>query len=125
MIFKKNLEFYSFFVLVIFIFNFFVFPSVSEAKSSLNFSQSIIPVKFVYLDNKGNIENIWSNVKKNDHLYVVKFFSENDKNEVPVNDNVMSKFRNKLTMVENNNIQTLRVDFFKNGNVLEEVHTYV
>lgn len=126
MIFSKiKKSYYVFFIGLFFVANLMFSISSAEAKSNINFDQSIIPVKFVYLDKYGDIENIWSNVRNTDTVYVVKFFSKKYNKEVSMNDSYISEFKSNLSRVENINKKTLSVDFVKNGNVLEEVHTYV
>lgn len=105
----------------------------SEANSSVNFSQSILPVKFVYLDGKGGIKNIWSNVTEKDSLYIVKFLDEKNKTEVRTSENLMGNYQ-KIARTEKSfysgnagqcSFDCLAIDFVKSGEVLEEVHTVV
>ncbi len=122
---RKN-EFYFFGVkLFVFVSIFFVFSMKVEAKSNIGLSQSILPVKFVYLDEKKHISRVWSNVQEIDSVYVVKFFSEKNKEELISNELLLSKFKDKEIRQENRNLQTLKIDFIENGNKLEEVHTFV
>lgn len=123
---KKSKILFAGIGLFVFMSSFFVFSSEAEAKNSVNFSQSILPVKFVYLNDKKQIRKVWSNTRETDSVYVVKFFSDKDKKELAVEKKLLAKFKKASIKQEvNNNLQSLRVDFIESEGSLEEIHTFV
>ena len=54
----------------------------SSGSTDVNFVLTILPVRFVYVENN-EIIKIWNNVKKDDTQYVVKFLDKNDKEITP------------------------------------------
>ncbi|MFZ2153817.1 MAG: hypothetical protein WAV16_01155 [Candidatus Moraniibacteriota bacterium] len=76
----------------------------------LNCSQSILPVKFVYMTDQGSIDNIWSNVGQWDDLYVIKFFSAK-KTELPLDSELLSRYAQSTTrdIVELNRTQETKL----------------
>jgi len=100
--------------------------------ASVNLNQSILPVSFVYLDKKGEIEKIWSNISANDNLYVLKFFSAEKNLELPKNQKFISLFQEAVTQKEiflngsgSPDHACLSVNFRQDGQILEEIRTYV
>jgi len=65
-------------------------------ENSVTFTQAILPVRFVYVDEMGEIIRIWSNVKSTDTSYVLKFF----KNELELEKNENLLFSYYKTMEE-------------------------
>lgn len=117
----------------------FSFPAAPEARAAnINFSMSILPVRFVYLDKRGEIEKIWSNVTENDSLYVIKYLDGRTRKELNVSEERIFKSYQTIInevrlvdgavdakrMAKNTTQSNLSVDFIKNGNILEEVRTY-
>lgn len=99
--------------------------------ASVNLSQSILPVNFVYLDRKGGIEKIWSNVFDGDNMYVLKFFSKQNNIELPKSQKLLALFQEAAAQKEmslneagNYNQDCLSVNFRQSGETMEEVRTY-
>ena len=124
-------------MVVVLIANFFL-PSLANAQV-VNFSQSILPVRFVYLDNQNEIQKIWSNVSSDDSLYVVKFLNQKSQKEIKMNSNIFGDYQNmirrsklmsgellasSLNSYNKGNSRSLSVDFIQDKNSIEEVHTY-
>lgn len=117
---------------------FFCSIPVGQAQAAnVSFGQSILPVRFVYLDKQGGIKNIWSNVSVNDKAYVVKFFDDKTKKEVSRNEKLLGEYQKSIVRKEeqifpdkelfaktDKKIQ-LSIDFIKKDNSLEEVQTIV
>jgi hypothetical protein len=107
---------------------------------NINFSQSILPVRFIYLNNSGSIEKIWSNISDGDNLYVVKCIDSKSQKEINMNENIFGNYQSMIeksgtvsgTIFPNvtksyfaqNNNYNIAIDFVKNNNYIEEVHTY-
>lgn len=121
-------KFFGFLILFSLFFNFLCVPKTEAA--NINFSMSILPVRFVYLDNKGEIEKIWSNVAENDSLYAIKFFNYNKKIELPENQEFMDKYfsyienQKKCEFFSGGKINRI-VEYKKNGDTFEEIQTIV
>lgn len=95
--------------------------------AELNFSQSILPVKLVYLAENEKVENIWSNVSENDNAYVVKFFDPQQK-EIKASLDILFDYQKKIDQTDNTsggNGPRLCIQFLKNQDKPEEVQTYV
>ena len=101
----------------------------------MTFSQSILPVKMVYVDQEGSVRNIWSNVSSGDSLYALKFLDYKSNQEREMNDGLMKNYQESVLSscsleksYENSIFYKQRisfnVDFINKGTVLEEVHTY-
>lgn len=118
----KNKKIYLFLLIS---FSALMFFRGAQANNSVNFGQSILPVKFVYIDSKGKISRIWDNVGYADSAYVLKFFSENKNKEIEINENILTEFGDRSIRYEENNLKSLSVDFFIKDNKLEEVRTFV
>lgn len=115
----------------------FLFPYSAKA-ANLNFSQSILPVRFVYLGKNNEIEKIWSNVSEKDSIYVIKFFNDK-RGEVSINERALISYqetvkREQTSMSalpngqagsrQGSALANVAVDFLKTGGILEEVRTY-
>lgn len=115
-------------------------PPQKALAANVNFSQSILPVRFVYINNQGNIEKIWSNISEKDDLYVVKCIDAKSQKEVSMNDKLLMSYqdmvkksgtvsgtifpdvtRNYFSQKDN---YSVAVDFLKFNNYVEEVRTY-
>ena len=125
-------------ILVVFIFLWgFSFPQWSAEAANVTFGQSILPVRFVYLDQEGEVSSIWSNVSARDKVYVVKFFNEKTKSEVRMSEGLLARYRTAIVQDENqagklksfvrnsNTFTQASVDFVEKGDYFEEVHTIV
>jgi hypothetical protein len=118
---------------------FFYFPLDTSA-GDVNFSQAILPVRFVYL-NKDNIEKIWNNAKALDNAYIVKFVSLDEKKEIKPTEKNFADYqdfvcwrnaefgalKDNLNYLSKNNTDLVdfKIDFIRTSNRLEEIHTLV
>ena len=118
---KIRLLFFWFFLLFLSLF----FSNSSNAFSNVSLNQSILPVKFVYLDVSGKIDDIWSNVAETDSLYVVKFMDAKRKTKIETNERLLGAYQEKIKQENNFSSGSLTIDFVNNGKILEEVRTYV
>lgn len=101
----------------------FLFPYSVKA-ANLNFSQSILPVRFVYLGKNNEIEKIWSNVSEKDGAYAVKFFNDKLK-EVVINEVFLNSYQETVKQEQTSSASaSATVDFLKTSGILEEVRTY-
>jgi hypothetical protein len=106
------------------------FPN-SAGASNVNFSQSILPAKIVYLDSSLKIKNIWSNVSTKNGVYVIKFFDLVKNVELSMNRYLLDSYQQFET--ENlafnysgaNENMNATVDFIQKNNNLEEIRTFV
>jgi|GEM_PF-1945335 len=112
----------------------------STVAENLNFSQSILPVRFVYLDNQNTIQRIWSNISPTDNLYMVKFINVKTQTEMGFSENVFNSYQDIMRKSNSvsglivpsaviaspaqNNFYNLAIDFIKTENSFEEVHTF-
>ncbi len=114
----------------------------SPKSVNVTFSLTILPVRFVYINENGDIERIWNNALNKHDLYGLKFYStENEKDEINPTYKQLSAYYtiiqntneffegdiykiNETKLQEKNNSFT--VDFVKNekGNITE-VHTLI
>lgn len=90
--------------------------------SGVQMNQSILPVKFVYLDKHDKISNVWTNVAENDDQYVLKFLRSDGKEDVGGNSDLVALFVKKYQNPANNNNEDVR--FLQSSNGMEEVRTY-
>jgi hypothetical protein len=91
--------------------------------SGVQMSQSILPVKFVYLDKHNKISDIWTNVAENDNQYVLKFVRPDGKEDVVANSELVALFVKKnQNSVSCSDVADVR--FLQNNEGLEEVRTY-
>ena len=113
------------------------FPRWDAEAANVSLGQSILPVRFVYLDQEGEISNIWSNISAKDKVYVVKFFNEKTRSEVGMNDDLLVRYRMAIVRDENQAVKLksfarnnnafiqASVDFIEKEDCFEEVHTIV
>lgn len=101
-------------------------PMQKIEASNINFSQSILPVQFVYLDNDFSIDKIWSNISATDSQYVMKFFDARQK-EVLINNNLVSDYANFISVKESRQdiFTSVSVSWAKQGEIMEEIKTVV
>ncbi|HAS00256.1 MAG: hypothetical protein US57_C0004G0006 [Candidatus Moranbacteria bacterium GW2011_GWC2_37_73] len=120
----KNVLQVSLFFLVVGAALFCVSSKQALAATSTTMSQSILPVRFVYLEKNGAIDSIWSNVTEKDSAYVVKFFDK-EKNEVSMQQRMILKYveKSKETTVSRQSTQEIKFVETKNG--IEEIKTVV
>lgn len=98
--------------------------------AGVEMSQSILPVKFVYLKKSGEVAKIWSNVSEKDDLYVVKFFDASSGLEVSANTRIsyfyeeIKKLEAEMSMADHK--KSFKIEFVKNndGGIGEEVRTF-
>lgn len=116
-------------VAVVLILSFFLafspFSNRAEA-AKVNFSQGILPVKFVYLDKHGKIQKIWSNVEPKDDMYVVKFFDAKSQQELPAekkNIEAFVKNLDKKNKEEDNSKRVVKIIYEQQR--LEEIVTHI
>jgi hypothetical protein len=107
----------------------FIFFSNIAGASDVNFSQSILPVKIVYLDSESEIKNIWSNVSVKDEIYVIKFFDLQKNIELGMDGYLWNSYQQFEIEKANYNFGekeiSVTVDFVRKNNNLEEVQTFV
>jgi hypothetical protein len=117
-------------------FNCFLIKGTQAAE--VHFGQSILPVRFVYLDHNGQITKIWSNVSEKDSVYIIKYFDEKSQKEVALeSNNVFNSYQNIIDQTQlisgsvsaadmkGDTVQdNLAIDFVKINNTVEEIHTY-
>lgn len=112
----------------------------APSSTAITFKQVILPVRFVYVDSNGQINNIWNNVTTIDDLYVVKFFNNIDKSEIPQTDSLIERYTEiisntssfnqgeiyKINKLSSNNskINNLDISFQYTTLGLNEIHTY-
>ena len=102
----------------------FVFSAQNVRAENMNFSQKILPVQFAYLNDKKEIENIWSNVSATDDQYVLKFIDQKSKVEVVPDNKLLQNFQQEKTKEAFVSSAFLTVDFIQSGKKVEEVRTY-
>jgi hypothetical protein len=106
---------------------FFVFNFNFARAEKISFGQSILPVKFIYLDKYGNIEKIWTNIDESSEIYIMKFYKNNGASEsLTTGENIQSY---KKVTINNNyflgdNFAELKVDFLEKSGKFEEILTY-
>ncbi|MDD5463529.1 MAG: hypothetical protein PHP62_00045 [Candidatus Moranbacteria bacterium] len=101
-----------------------VSPKQVLAATSATMSQSILPVRFVYLEKNGAIDSIWSNVTEKDSVYVVKFFDK-EKNEVSTEQAMLLKYVEKSKKATVSRQSTQETKFVKTNSGIEEIKTIV
>ena len=120
----KNVLQVSLFFLVVGAASFCVSPKQALAATSTTMSQSILPVRFVYLEKNGAIDSIWSNVTEKDSLYVVKFF-DIEKKEVLTEQSMLLKYVEKSRTATVSRQSTQETKFVKTDGGIEEIKTIV
>ena len=83
-------------VLAAFIINLFTFKAAQA--QNINFSQAILPVRFVYLDQGREIKDIWSNITETDGQYMIKFFDSKLKTEISASDKIFSDYQKIISL---------------------------
>jgi hypothetical protein len=99
-------------------------PAQSASAANTTMSQSILPVRFVYLQKDGNINRIWSNVTEKDEVYVVKFFDEKKK-EVPMDKKNILEYTQKSQTTIVSKQSTQEIQFVAGSDGIEEIKTVV
>lgn len=79
-----------------------------SGSTDVNFVLTILPVRFVYVENN-EIIKIWNNVKKDDTQYVVKFVDQNEK-EITPTEKLYSQY---FSIIED-------LDVFEHGTIYDE-----
>ncbi|HBI34133.1 MAG TPA: hypothetical protein DEA43_03030 [Candidatus Moranbacteria bacterium] len=103
---------------------FLILPEKTLAATNTTMSQSILPVRFVYLEKDGAIDSIWSNVTEKDSLYVVKFFDK-EKKEVLTQQSMLLKYVEKSKTATVSRQSTQETKFVKTDSGIEEIKTIV
>jgi len=103
---------------------FCVFPQKALAATNTTMSQSILPVRFVYLEKNGTIDHIWSNVTEKDSAYVVKFFDK-EKKEVSMEKRMILKYVEKSKEAAISRQSTQEIRFIESAQGIEEIKTVV
>ncbi|NMA30026.1 MAG: hypothetical protein GX943_03155 [Candidatus Pacebacteria bacterium] len=110
--------------------------------AELEFNQSILPVRFVYLDNNQQIQRIWNNAKIDDQQYILKFFNSLNQEIAIVDETLIKQYFLilKLTKpfeqgfiydrehpLEKNNVsdKQFKVELRKSTFGIEEIYTYI
>lgn len=104
--------------------NFFFSLQKACASSDMQFGQSILPVRFVYLDQEGDVGKIWSNVSQDDSQYVIKFFDEKKQEMPPSRYLVAQYFKAGQETIIDGRI-TKCTQLIEKDNYIEEVRTIV
>ena len=107
----------------------------------VEFKLTILPVRFVYVNDLNEIIKIWNNVKGNDRLYVLKFFKEDEKTEISENPLLKRKYLEAMKGLDafkkgviysqegikskENYAQRIKVDFSNSSTGTEEIYTYI
>lgn len=117
----------------------FSYP-VKTSASDVNFSQAILPVRFVYLD-QDSIKKIFNTVTSLDGAYTVKFISGKEEKEITPTERNLTDYQNYVcrrnfefsgltngfNYFSNNKSELIdfKIDFVSDGNILQEIHTLV
>lgn len=126
---KKNKR-VNFFGLIIASMIVVFFPFNFSQAANVSFGQSILPVKFVYLDARGVVEKVWSNVSDKDSAYVVKFFDAREKTEFSGAPEFLGKYLSyaesqpQCEFFSGGKINRI-VEYAQSGGALEEIQTIV
>lgn len=112
-----------------------------KSSTDVEFKLTILPVRFVYVNDLNEIIKIWNNVKENDSLYVLKFFKEDEKTEISENPLLKRKYLEVMKGLDafkkgviysqegitprGNYAQRMKVDFSNSSTGTEEVYTYI
>ena len=124
---KKEFKKIKIFLLFLFVFFTFSFSVSRVSAQKVNLSQSILPVRLVYFNKKGEIKNIKDITSKDDALYIIKFY--NYKNELISEKDMTFIKKQKYFQGIKNKMETkeanLIINFVEKKGKIEEVHTYV
>lgn len=112
-----------------------------KSSTDVEFKLTILPVRFVYVNDLNEIIKIWNNVKENDRLYVLKFFKEDEKTEISENPLLKRKYLEVMKGLDafkkgviysqegitprGNYAQRIKVDFSNSSTGTEEIYTYI
>ena len=112
-----------------------------KSSTDVEFKLTILPVRFVYVNDLNEIIKIWNNVKENDSLYVLKFFKEDEKTEISENPLLKRKYLEAMKGLDafkkgviysqegitprGNYAQRMKVDFSNSSTGIEEIYTYI
>lgn len=118
----------------------FLFPHLAYG-GEMRLKQSILPVRFVYLNSDGEIARIWNNVTQKDDFYAIKFYASGSKKEISPTGKNLSNYQELLDRRNcfqegdifnynqrepgGNHKEEFKVDFIKRYKSIEEIHTYV
>lgn len=80
----------------------FQIPIRAWGNSSTNtqFQQSILPVRFIYVDDQEDIVKVFNNVVGSNTQYVIKFFNADNEQEIGVNPGLLSKYQEFINNVD-------------------------
>ena len=95
------------------------------AAENIDFSQRILPVRFVYLDEQGQAKRSWSNVQNQDAVYVFKIF-DNQGRELSLAEGARKKSLQEVvsqTVIERKKSEYSTL--LESGSALREVKTVV
>lgn len=111
------------------------FASDANAQKSVQMSQSILPVRVAYVNEKGDVSGFWSNVSVLDNVYAIKFYRKNSTEEIRPDSHLMFEFAEKYAAEKNG---TLSGSFYhdkkqnksvkiivESGSIVQEVETIV
>lgn len=116
--------------------------SIGIKAAQLEFDQSILPVRFVYLDKNQQIIKIWNNTKANDRQYVLKFFNFENKEILITSQELIDQYFSILEKInpfdkglifhqdaitKNSSLSNkgLKIELRESDLGLEEVYTYI
>lgn len=102
----------------------FLNSSEQVLAANTTMSQSILPVRFVYLEKDGSIDHIWSNVTEKDSQYVVKFFDIKQK-EISTEKNMILTYVEKSKKDIVSRQSTQETLFLERAGGIEEIKTVV
>lgn len=111
-------------------------PAVYAGNTFIDLEQSILPVRFIYLDSEQNIIKIWNNVGPFDRAYVIKFYTNTS--EIEIDQDLIERYTNLLSQIDpfkygyistnENNTSLLRqheINLLIINDGYEEIHTYI
>jgi len=111
-----------------------------NSATNTQFEQSILPVRFIYLNNNDDVVKIFNNVTETNTAYILKFYREDTNSEVPISDSLLNNFKQLINKVDisqqgfidiGQNNQNARqvigpaVEFFNSPQGLQEIHTFI
>lgn len=71
-----------------------------NSSTNTQFQQSILPVRFIYLDENGNIIKIFNNVSELNTVYILKFYNDKTGVELPITKDLLDKFQILIDKVD-------------------------
>jgi hypothetical protein len=60
-------------------------------------TQTILPVRLIYLNDYSDVVKIWNNVKSNDDKFILKFIYLKNDEEITINDELILKYSKLLS----------------------------